>query len=313
MTHVPDMKKGVLAGIGAYLLWGFLPIYWKLVDHISALEILAHRIVWSFLFLMLLFIVTRKVAFLVEDLRYLRTHPKIIVGIMTSSLLISTNWILFIWAVANERIVEVSLGYYINPLINVVLGVIFFKETLNNKQRAAVGLAFIGVLIMTISFGQVPYIALTLAFSFGLYGLVKKQTQVGAMTGLSIETLMLLPVALGVLFYLQGSVSGILHVGSDVPFTPILLIGTGIATAIPLLLFGFGARNITLSLIGFLQYIAPTTMLLLGVLLYGEPFTVYHTVSFIFIWTGLILYSISKFSVFREERRIREQQTKSRV
>ncbi|ADI00298.1 EamA family transporter RarD [Salisediminibacterium selenitireducens] len=307
MTHVPDFKKGVMAGIGAYLLWGFLPIYWKTVDHIPATEILAHRIVWSFFFLLILFVATRKLPYLLEDLRYLKTHPKIIVNILLSSILISANWILFIWAVANERIVEVSLGYYINPLINVILGVIFFKETLSTKQRSAVGLAFIGVLIMTLSFGQVPYIALTLAFSFGLYGLVKKQTQVGSMTGLSIETLMMFPIAVAFLFYTHGNVSGILHTGSDVAFTPLLLIGTGAATAVPLLLFGFGARNISLSLIGFLQYIAPTSMLLLGVLLYGEAFTVYHAFSFVFIWTGLILYSISKFKAYQAEKRLLQQ------
>lgn len=285
-----ERSQGIASGIGAYSLWGLLPIYWKWIDHVPAAEVLAHRIIWSLIFLIGLFLVMRRVHLLKDDIRYIISHPKIIVGIMTTAFFISVNWILFIWAVANERIVEVSLGYYINPLFNVVLGVIFFKETLSSRQRTAVGLAFIGVLILTFSFGAVPYIALTLAFSFGMYGLVKKQTQIGAMTGLIIETLFLFPVALIYLMVIHDSAGGLMHAKDAM--TPALLIFTGAATAVPLLLFGTAAKKIPLSLLGFLQYIAPTTMLILGVLLYKEPFTAVHLISFIFIWSALLLYSI---------------------
>lgn len=285
-----ERSQGIAAGIGAYSLWGLLPIYWKWIDHVPAPEVLAHRIVWSLVFMFALFIILRRVKYLWEDIRYVATHPKIIVGILTSAFFISVNWILFIWAVANERIVEVSLGYYINPLFNVLLGVLFFKESLSNRQRGAVGLAFIGVMIMTFSFGAVPYVALTLAFSFGMYGLVKKQTQIGAMSGLILETLVLLPAAAVYLFYVHGSLGDVMHIEDAA--APLLLIGTGAATAVPLLLFGTAAKKIALSLLGFLQYIAPTTMLILGVLFYQEPFTSAHLTAFIFIWTALILYSI---------------------
>ncbi|WP_280769208.1 EamA family transporter RarD [Salipaludibacillus daqingensis] len=293
-----DISIGIAAGTGAYLLWGFLPIYWKLVDHVPSMEVLAHRIFWSLLFMIVMFVSLRKVSQLSYDIRYLWTHPKIIAGISLSAFFISVNWVLFIWAVANERIVEVSLGYYINPLFNVLLGVLFFKEKLIFWQKISVILALIGVSIMTFSFGQVPYIALILAFSFGMYGLVKKQTKIGAMTGLTIETLLLTPVALGFLFWVHADFSSVFY--TDEPTTGILLVGTGIATAIPLLLFGIGAQKIPLSFIGFLQYIAPSIMLLLGVLLYGEPFTPVHAVSFFFIWLGLIIYSFAKTSFMKK-------------
>jgi chloramphenicol-sensitive protein RarD len=289
MAH-DERRQGIAAGLSAYFLWGLLPIYWKWIDHVPAAEVLAHRIIWSLVFLGGLSLILRRVTVLKEDLKYIVSYPKIIAGIFTSASLISINWLLFIWAVANERMVEVSLGYYINPLINVVLGVLFFKEKLTVRQRTAVGLAFAGVLILTISSGAVPYIALSLALSFGFYGLVKKQTKIGAMTGLIIETLFLMPFALGFLIFIHSSLEDVMR--SADALTPLLLIGTGAATAIPLLLFGTAAQKIPLSLLGFLQYIAPTMMLVLGVIFYGEPFTYVHVISFVLIWTALLLYSV---------------------
>ncbi|WP_416151209.1 EamA family transporter RarD [Salipaludibacillus sp. HK11] len=293
-----DISVGVAAGSGAYLLWGVLPIYWKLVDSVPAMEVLAHRIVWSLLFMIIMFIAMRRVNQLTYDIRYLLTHPKIIGGITLSAFFISINWVLFIWAVANERIVEVSLGYYINPLFNVLLGVLFFKEKLIFWQKVSVFLALIGVSILTFSFGQVPYIALVLALSFGMYGLVKKQTKIGAMTGLTIETLLLMPIALGFLIWVHDDLSAVFYVKD--PGTAYLLIGSGIITAIPLLLFGIGAKRIPFSFIGFLQYIAPTIMLMLGVLLYDEAFTSAHAISFSCIWGGLIIYSFAKTRFMRQ-------------
>ncbi|MFC4735368.1 EamA family transporter RarD [Bacillus daqingensis] len=285
-----EHRSGVSAGIAAYSLWGLLPIYWKWLEVIPAVEVLAHRIIWSLLFMIMLFIVLKKTSLLKEDIRYIVSHPKIAVGILTSAFFISVNWVLFIWAVAADRIIEVSLGYYINPLINVLLGVLFFKENLSARQQTAVALAFTGVLIVTIGAGQIPYVALALAMSFGMYGLVKKQTQIGAMTGLIIETLFLVPAALIYLLYVHESIASAFHISDSDAF--LLLAGTGIATAVPLLLFGTAARKIPLSLLGFLQYIAPTSMLLLGVFFYGEPFTFIDAAAFILIWTALLLYSI---------------------
>ncbi|QKS71629.1 EamA family transporter RarD [Paenalkalicoccus suaedae] len=290
-----DYKQGLLAGVGAYLLWGLLPIYWKLVESVPATEVLAFRIIWSFIFLVVLFIFMRKLPQLHDDIRYIVTHPKIIVGISLSALLISANWIIFIWSVANERMVEVSLGYYINPLLNVVLGVLFFKETLLKKQWLAIGLATLGVLVLTLSFGQIPYLALTLALTFGLYGLVKKQTKLSSMTGLIIETLLLMPIALAFIMIVHPSLSSALYLQNGLSYA-ILLAGTGVATAIPLILFGFSAQRIPFSLLGLLQYVAPTIMLGLGVLLYGEPFTIYHTIAFLCIWIALGMYSLSRKS-----------------
>ncbi|MCE7794813.1 EamA family transporter RarD [Salipaludibacillus sp. CUR1] len=287
-----EVTKGVAAGISAYLIWGFLPIYWKQTEHIPSFEVLAHRIVWSLLFMILMFFTIRKMSQLIYDIRYLMTHPKIIAGIALSAFFISVNWVLFIWAVANEHIVQVSLGYYINPLLNVLLGVLFFKEKLTFWQKISVFSALTGVSIMTFSFGEVPYIALVLAFSFGMYGLVKKQTKIGAMTGLTIETLLLMPAALGYIIWIHGSPFSAFYI--EEPSTALLLAGTGAVTAVPLLLFGIGALKIPLSFIGFLQYIAPTIMLVLGVILYGESFTAVHAVSFSFIWLGLLIYSFSK-------------------
>lgn len=290
--NTKELSIGVTSGIGAYVIWGFLPIYWKFVDHVPSIEVLAHRIIWSLLFMVLLLFMTRKFKALVYDLRYLSENPKIIVGIFLAAFFISINWVTFIWAVVNERIVEVSLGYYINPLLNVVLGVIFFKEKLYFWQKTAVIFAFIGVAILTISFGQIPYIALLLAASFGCYGLVKKQTKIGAMTGLTLETLLLAPLAIAFLLWVHPHLSSTFYIQE--PSTAFLLVGTGIATAVPLLLFGIGAKKIPFSLLGFLQYIAPTLMLILGVAFYQEAFTTIHGVSFTFIWLGLIIYSFAR-------------------
>ncbi|CAM3995485.1 EamA family transporter RarD [Alkalicoccus chagannorensis] len=280
-------RQGIFLGIGAYVVWGTLPIYWKLLDHIAAVDILAHRIVWSCLFMLLLLAAWRKMDAFREDLRYLREHPKIIAGIFLSAGLISCNWLLFIWAVSAERIVEVSLGYYINPLINVVLGVLVFKESLSVRQKSAVALAAFGVLLMTAASGVFPYIALALALSFGFYGLVKKQTKIASLTGLTIETMLLLPPAL-LYFTVYGGGTSFME---SSPMTMMLLAGTGAATAVPLLLFGSAAQKIPLSVLGFLQFIAPTMMLVLGTLVYGEPFSWIDGAAFLCIWTALIIYS----------------------
>ncbi|WP_336511424.1 EamA family transporter RarD [Alteribacter salitolerans] len=281
---------GITAGTGAYMIWGFLPIYWKYLGHVPPAEILAHRIIWSLLFMCIVIVILNKGKELLEDLAYLKTHPKITAGLILASLFISANWLTYIWAVANDRIIEASLGYYINPLVSVFLGVVFLKEKVNFWQKTSFVLAAAGVLILTLSFEGVPAAAILLALSFAFYGLVKKLTKIGAFTGLTLETLVLAPVSIGYLFYINED-AGSAFYGGDVTLP--LLIGAGAVTAVPLLLFGIGAKKIPLSMIGILQYIAPTIMLFLGVFSYSETFQFVHLFSFSVIWFALILYSFS--------------------
>ncbi|WP_238457504.1 EamA family transporter RarD [Alkalihalobacterium alkalinitrilicum] len=287
---------GVLFGVGAYLLWGILPLYWKLLDAVPAQEVLAHRIVWCLVFMFIILFALGKFKSFIEEVRGILSQRKQLINILFASFLISINWFLFIWAVNNDHVIEVSLGYYINPIVNVILGVLVLKEKLSFWQAVAVLLAFVGVLHMTFQFGSIPWTALTLAVSFALYGLCKKVVKVGAMTGLTLETLFITPFALIFLVYISRANTSSFTL--DSPILMLLFIGAGIATAIPLLLFASAARRISLSLIGFLQYIGPTIMLFLGIMLFQEPFTVAHFGSFLFIWIALIIFSLAKSKLF---------------
>lgn len=278
------MNKGVLYGFGAYLMWGFFPIYFKLLQDVPAMEILGNRILWSFVFLV-------SVITLLKDwtnLRSLAFRPRILLTYAVSACLLSVNWLIYIWGVNSGFIVETSLGYFINPLLNVLLGVVFLHEKLRPMQWVPIGLAALGVAYLTVNYGQLPWIALALAFSFGLYGLVKKVAPLGSLHSLTIETgILVIPAALYLLMFssrLTGT-SG----GYDLQ-TYILLAGTGLITSVPLLLFGAAARRIDLTLLGVLQYVAPTCQFLLGVLVYDEPFTRARLVGFSFIWVALILF-----------------------
>lgn len=214
------------------------------------------------------------------------------------SLLISTNWFTFIWAINNNHILQTSLGYYINPIISILLGVIFLKEKLARAQVIAVVLAFIGVMVMTLSLGAFPYISLTLALSFGFYGLLKKKMDYAVIEGLAVETLFVTPFALIAWFYFINSDQSFVTNHATLGMWA-LVVSSGIVTAVPLLLFAFTARNIPLSMMGFMQYIGPTISLLLGVLVYHEAFTVTHAISFSLIWLGLIVFSVATFKMYR--------------
>lgn len=285
--------KGILHVLLAYILWGLMPIYWKTIQYISSDEILASRIVWSFVFTLLLIIVLRNVPKLKSDLRQLWTDKKAFFSLMLASYLVTANWFTFIYAVNSGELVQTSLGYYINPLFSVLLGILFLGEKLSDAQKAAVGIAAAGVLILTFTYGELPWISLVLAITFAFYGLIKKQTKVGAITGLAIETFFVLPIALLYLIYLftQDSLQ---FIDSSL-VTMILLMFSGVATALPLLLYASGTKSIPLYLSGFIQYIAPTMMLILGVILYNEPFSQMEWVGFSFIWVALLLFSFSKF------------------
>lgn len=286
-----EERKGILYTFLSYAMWGFLPLFWKLLEHVNSMEVLVGRVIWSFVFtvLAILFIGQRKALF--QDLHYLWQHKKQFISLIAASFMIAVNWYIFIYAVNSNQMLETSLGYYINPLFSVLFGVLFFKERLSRMQLFAVVIAFIGVMVMTLNYGRLPWIALCLALTFAIYGVLKKRIVLDALRGLTIETLFTLPIAIVVYIYLfqQGDAS-FLHVNWS---TNLLLMASGIATAIPLICFAKGAQRIPLYLIGFLQYIAPTMMLIIGVILYKEPFTKVELLAFSIIWLALAIFSIS--------------------
>lgn len=286
---------GFIYGIAAYMLWGFLPLYWKLLGQIPATEILAHRILWSFLFMFVLLSFNGQMKSCLDVLK----DRSNIVRILCATILITINWGLYIWAVTSNRILESSMGYYMNPLIVVVLGVVILKEKLSIWQIVSLIMAAVGVCIITISYGQVPWVSLMLALSFALYGLMKKTIPVGSTIGLGLETAFLMPFVLAYIVIRQAS--GIGALGNISTATTFILMGSGVATALPLLWFSKGAKRIPLSSIGFLQYISPTISLLLGIFVYKEQFTQTHMLSFGFIWCGLIIYSISQVNQMRKK------------
>lgn len=282
----PEKLNGVLCGVSAYLIWGLSPLYWKLLHTVPAFEIINHRIIWSFLFLVPLLVIRRRWGEVLAALM----NPRTLSVLILSSLLVAFNWLLYIWAVNHGRVLEASLGYYINPLVNVLLGMLFLKERLRPAQVIAFVLAAAGVLYLTLSHGRFPWISMTLAFSFGLYGLIRKIVSAGPLVGLSIETLLLSVPASAWLFYLNRSGTGtFLHSGR---ILDLILIGSALVTALPLLLFTQSARRLNLSTVGFLQYIAPTCMFLLGVLVFKESFAAAQVICFILIWAALFVYSL---------------------
>lgn len=288
---------------GAYLLWGILPVYWKLLQNVPPVQILAHRIVWAFGFLLALLLVTGKfVAFCNEAVQIAR-QPRKMATVFVVAVILNLNWLTYIWAVNSDHIVQTSLGYYINPLVSVMLGVIVLKERLSMWQLIAFLLAATGVLNLTVQYGAFPWVAMVLAVTFGLYGLFKKMVNIGSITGLTLETLLTCTFAMPYLAY-------VIHTGSSsfgFSLAPVnlLLMGAGAVTAIPLVLFAAGTKRLPLVAVGFLQYISPTMTLLLGVMVYHEPFTRGHLLSFGFIWVGLLLFSLSRTRLFvRLEDRI---------
>lgn len=281
-------RQGIAYTALAFLVWGLLPVYWKALDRVPALEILSHRIIWSFLLTSGVLLLQGR-----GDVRRLLRSKARLRSLMITSGLIGLNWLTYIYAVNSDRIVEASLGYYINPLLSVMLGILVLKERLNMTQLVAFLLACSGVVYLTVDYGRFPWIAVLLASAFALYGLLKKTTDVEPMAGLMVETMLLAPAALGVILYQAALGRGALRQLD--PRVDVLLIFAGMVTTLPLYWFAQGARRIRLSSVGFLQYIAPTLMLLIGVLLYRESFTAAHAVSFGLVWAGLCLYTLSLF------------------
>lgn len=277
------MKNGILAAIAAYFVWGLFPIYWKWLQDVPALQIMAHRVLWCALFVGLWLAFT-------GGFGWLRQLPRQVLWMLFGSCaLIAANWWLYIWAVNSGHIVETSLGYFINPLVSVLLGVLLLRERLNAAQWVAVLLAAAGVLWLTLQAGRLPWIALALALSFGGYGLLRKLAVVPSVQGLMVESGLLLLPAVAILWLAEAQGQG--SFGHHDLRTDALLVLAGVVTAVPLILFAYGARRIPLSLIGILQYIAPSLQLMCGVLIYGEPFTPVQFTGFACIWGALLIYA----------------------
>lgn len=277
--------SGLAFALGAYFLWGLFPLYWKPLSHIPPMEILAHRMVWAALFLIALLTVQKNWSWLPKAL----ASPRTVALFALSSVMLSGNWLTYIWAVASGHVLESSLGYFITPLINIILGRLVLGERLRPVQGLAVGLAFAGVAWLTFTVGSLPWIALVLALSFGVYGLLRKTAHLGSIEGLSLESLLMLLPAAGYLVWLE--LAGRAHLGHDSTMVNTMLLASGAVTAIPLLLFGAGARRLTLATLGVVQYISPTLQFLLGVFLYHEPFDAHRLIGFVLIWLALAVYS----------------------
>lgn len=292
------MNKGIAYAAGAYICWGLLPLFWKALQHVPALEILAHRMVWSLLIVLLLLGYQGHWRWFARVFR----QPHIVLTFLASALLLSLNWFIYIWAVNAGYVVDASLGYFINPLVSVLLGVLFLKERLRLWQGIAILIAACGVIYLTVSYRAVPWIALTLAGSFGLYGLLRKTASLNSLEGLSLETLLLFVPALMYLVVRETAGRGAFaHAGLP---TTVLLVVSGVATAVPLLLFAAGARRISLTSLGILQYIAPTLQFSLGILVYHEALNVSRLIGFGLIWLALLLYTMESFAQSRSSSRL---------
>ncbi|EKY4197706.1 EamA family transporter RarD [Vibrio harveyi] len=290
-------RQGVLLAIGAYTMWGIAPIYFKSIAEVSPLEILSHRVIWSFFLLAALLHFGRHW----RSVRDIIKNKTKMIFLVSTAILVGANWLIFIWAVNSNHMLDASLGYYINPLINVLLGMVFLGERLRKLQWFAVVLAACGVLVQLIVFGSVPVVAIALAMSFGFYGLLRKKVSVEAQTGLFIETLVMLPAAAIYLLFIASSPT------SNMLDNPMqlntLLIAAGVITTLPLLCFTGAATRLKLSTLGFFQYIGPSLMFLLAVLIYGEPFTSDKAITFAFIWGALVVFS---FDGLRNNRKSRK-------
>lgn len=289
------MQTGIIYTLLAFLIWGLFPLYFKALHGIPAEEIVLHRFIWSLAFLAGILIVKRRWAWLRPALQ----QPKLIALFVLSATLLAGNWYTYIWAVNAGRVVDASLGYFINPLVNVLLGVVFLHERLNKIQWLSIAIASSGVVWLTWQAGHLPWIALILATSFGFYGLLRKTAQLGALEGLSLETLVLFPVALGIMMWLLlTGHSAVVHAPLS---TQILIMLAGPITAIPLLLFAAGARRIPLSLVGILQYTGPSLQLLIGVFVFHEAFGFERFIGFSLIWLALLIYALNGWHHYRQK------------
>ncbi len=298
---VAETRRGFFLGAAAYAMWGLFPLYWPLLKPSGAVEILAHRVTWSLVTMLVLVLVLRRT----RQLRTLLATPRTRTILAGAAVVISINWGTFIWGVNNDRVVEVSLGYFINPLVTVLIGVVVLGEQLRRLQWVALGIAFTAVVGLTVEYGRPPWVALALAFSFGTYGLAKKKANAGAVESLTVETMLITPIALGYLVWLgmQGGASvghaGTLHV--------LLIVSTGLVTAVPLICFGAAATRISLTTIGLLQYLTPTLQFAIGVFLFHEPMPPMRWAGFVLVWIALALFTYEAITNRRKQLRLTAQ------
>lgn len=284
---------GLIYGASAFTMWGLLPLYWKLVSAITPYQIFAQRVVWSFFFITFILLIRKRLPILKAALKSGNEWRKILLP----SLFISINWLLYIWAVNNNFVIETSLGYYINPLVLTLFGYVFYKERLNTHQKIGIGLAAIGVTVKTVLYGKLPVVALVLAVCFGTYGLLKKKSNLDSLTGLGFETMIIGFPSLIYMGMMEFSGQGIT---GNLPGSFWLLIAlSGIVTATPLLMYAESTKKLPLNVVGFLQYISPTIALMLGIFVFGEPFEIGSLIAFSFIWIGLGFFSYSQFKLLK--------------
>ncbi|WP_309650165.1 EamA family transporter RarD [Nocardioides sp.] len=291
---MPESRKGLLLGASAYLMWGLFPLYWPLLEPAGALEILAHRVLWSSVTMGLLVLLLRRTTQLWAFLR----SPRLLALLALSAVTVTSNWALYIWGVNNGRVVETSLGYFINPLVTVLMGVVLLGERLRRPQWAAMGVGLLAVVVLTLDYGRLPWLALALAFSFGTYGLAKKTADVGAIEGLAFETMLIAPLALAYVGWLVATSAS--SFGTEGAGHAALLVTTGLVTAVPLICFGAAATRIPMVTIGLLQYLAPVLQFAFGVLYFGEDMPAGRWVGFALVWVALTIFT---WEALRHRRR----------
>ena len=282
-------KKGLLTALGCYVLWGLLPLYWALLHHVSPYNVLAQRIIWSGICMAIVVFGIHYGQFK-KDFQFLKEHRSQIILLLLAAIIISINWFTYIWAIANNHVMDTSLGYYINPLLNVVLGVILFKEVLTTPKKLSVIIATIGIALLTYQVGSLPLISMILAVTFGLYGAVKKKVLIHPFTSIAVEAGLLTPLAL--LYTTVFDTTSWSYFGTDW-YTALLLMGCGLTTAVPFILFSYGAQLLPLNLLGFLQYLAPTIIFLLSIFYFQESFDIPNIIAFSCIWIALAIYTMS--------------------
>lgn len=292
------MKKdsGLFYGFSAYIIWGILPLYWKLLGNVGAVDLLFYRIIWSLIFMSLYLVVLRKIPNFIQEVKELLKSRRNTIAIIIAAIFISLNWGIFIYTVSIGQVQQASLGYYINPLLNVLAGAIYLKEPLTKQAKLASFSALTGVVLLTIQTGVFPFNSIFLAISFCLYGLTKKQLQLSSATSITLETLIIAPFGLIYLFFF--SPTGFMNYSLN---TNLLLIGAGVVTAIPLLLFAIAVKKLSYITIGFIQYVNPTIMLAMAIFLFHEPYALPQFIAFAFIWLGILIFVAGNFIQSRKK------------
>lgn len=281
-----------MAALSTYLIWGVLPLYWNLLARAEANEILAHRIIWSFFFMVVVLMVTKRWQSFKEDCRALWQNKKRGAILLLAAFTISLNWLTYIWAVNHGHVIDTSIGYYINPLMSVLFGIVFFRERISGLKKISLLLAAIGIVLMTYELGKLPWVAVVLAVSFSVYGALKKQLHLNPFSSITLETLLMVPFAVPYIGILMMSPAN--HFSLATPDLALYLMGTGVVTAVPLVLFSYGANLLPLNVLGFFQYISPTIGLLLGIFFFHETFGMTQISALGFVWAAIVLFTVAE-------------------